>query len=144
MSASWFTRRTLLTLAVGAGVFGFSGCRKNAPAPVSGDMTAIVVVTNRGFYDVNVYAIRSAGVVGRRLGTISGGSGATLRIRESDQQPGGGVTLQLRAIGARSTWTSPTLNLGFGVVGRLDIASSSGGDLSRTMFYSLSQQPGTL
>lgn len=145
MSARLFTRRALLTLAVAAGVSGFSGCRKNGPTPVSGDMTAIVIVSNRGFYDVNVYAIRTAGVIGRRLATISGGStGTTLRIREADQQPGGGVTLQLRAIGARSTWISPTLNLGFGVVGRLEIASTGGGDLSQTMFYSLSQQPGTL
>jgi hypothetical protein len=145
MSARLFARRTLLTLAVASGAFGLSSCRKKSPSPVSGDMTAIVMVTNRGFYDVNVYAVRTAGVAGRRLATVTGGSSATLRVRESDQQPGGGVTLQLRAIGSRMNWTSPTLNLGFGVIGRLDIASNSGGDLSRTMFYMISQeQPGAL
>jgi len=142
MPAPFLSRRALLCLAVTTGVLGLAGCRKNAPPAASGDMTAVVVVTNRGFYDVNVYAVRSAGMAGRRLATVQGGTGTTLRVRESDQQPGGGVTLQLRAIGSRATWTSPTLNLGFGVAGRLDIVSNSGGDLRQTMFYMVSQQPG--
>ncbi|HEY0931822.1 MAG TPA: hypothetical protein VGE27_18005 [Gemmatimonas sp.] len=143
MSAKSLSRRALLCLALATGALGLSSCRKNAPPPSSGDMTAIIVATNRGFYDVNVYAVRSAGVQGRRLATVQGGGSATFRVRESDQQPGGGVTLQLRAIGGRAVWISPTLNLGFGTAGRLDIVSNTGGDLRQTMFYMISsQQPG--
>lgn len=134
MSVTLSARRTLLAFAVVAGALGLSSCRKSAPSS-SGSMGAIVLVNNRGFYDVNIYAIRAVGVTGRRLATVQGGSTATLRIMEMDQQPGGGVMLNLRAIGARATWTTPLLNIGFGSVGRLDIQSTSGGDLSQSMFY---------
>lgn len=128
-------RRALLALAILVGTLGLPACRKGAPAGSGGDMGTIILVTNRGYYDVNVYAIRAVGVTGRRLATVTGGSNATLRVREIDQQPGGGVMLSLRAIGARATWTTPVLNVGFGSVARLDIRSASGGDLSQSQFY---------
>lgn len=111
-----------------------SGCFKRGGA-VGDGLSAIVVVTNRGFYDVNIYAVRVVGVAGRRLATVAGGSTATIRVPEADQQPGNGVMLELRAVGSRSNWFTPLLTIIPGTSARLDIASGVGGDLSQSQFY---------
>lgn len=112
-----------------------SGCFKSRGAVDLEGLSAIVLVTNRGFYDVNIYAIRSVGVSGHRLATVAGGTTVTVRVPESDQQPGNGVMLNLRAVGSRLSWTTPLITFNPGSVARLDIASSSGGDLSQSQFY---------
>ncbi len=135
MSAMRITRRALLAMGLALGALGIGGCIRQGASGGSGELSTLILVDNRGYWDVNVYAIRSSGGAGRRLGTVQGGSKTTLRVPSTDQQPGGGVMLSLRAIGSPYSWTSPLLVVGFGSVARLDIMSTSGGDLSQTQFY---------
>jgi hypothetical protein len=97
--------------------------------------TITLVVQNRGYFDVNVHVMRSPMTIGSRLGTVTGGSTQTFRVRETDLQPGGLMVLQVRAIGGRSTWTSPGLTVNIGSVARLDVIATSSGNLSQSQFY---------
>ncbi len=108
-------------------------CSKRVPGPSTPTIT--LVVQNRGYFDVNVHVMRSPMTIGSRLGTVTGGSTQTFRVRETDLQPGGLMVLQVRAIGGRSTWTSPGLTVNIGSVARLDVIATSSGNLSQSQFY---------
>ncbi len=110
-----------------------TNCAKRVPGPAP--RTVTLYVENQGFFDVNVFVMRSAMARGQRLGTVSGGSSQTFRVRETDLQPGGLMVVQVRAISGRSTWTSPSLSVNIGTVARLDVISAGSGDLSRSQFY---------
>ena len=97
--------------------------------------TVSLVVENRGYYDVNVYVVRSEGTRGARLGTVNGGSTVTFKVRETDLQAGGLLQLQARAIGGRSTWSSPTLFVSAGGVVKLDLIAIGTTDLSQSQIY---------
>ncbi|MDQ8164113.1 MAG: hypothetical protein P3C10_16160 [Gemmatimonadota bacterium] len=98
-------------------------------------MTVMLIVENRGYHDVNVYAVRSEGARGTRLGTVIGNTTTTFRVRENDLQPGGIMVLQVRAIGGRSTWTTPGLLVGVGSIAKLDVVATGTTDLSQSQFY---------
>lgn len=118
---------TVLVMSVGIGCTrGVSG----ALAP-----TVSLVVDNRGYFDVNVYVVRSPGTRGRRVGNVVGGATEYFRIRDSELQAGGQLVLQVRALAGRSTWTSPSLSVNVGAVARLDVHSSPSGDLASSQFY---------
>ena len=89
-------------------------------------------VDNRGYFDVTVYAVRSQGSAGTRLGNVSGGSSGTLQVRVADLQPGGRLVVRLRAIGTRRTWTSPAVSVADGLRARLNIYSSNSGEMSQS------------
>jgi hypothetical protein len=89
-------------------------------------------VDNRGYYDVTVYAVRSAGSSGTRLGNVSGGSSGTLFVRITDLQPGGRLVVRLRALGTRRSWTSPAVSVADGLRARLSVMSSNSGDMSQS------------
>ena len=97
--------------------------------------TVSLVVENRGYYDVNVYVVRSEGTRGARLGTVNGGATVTFKVRETDLQAGGLLQLQARAIGGRSTWSSPTLFVSSGMVVKLDLIAIGTTDLSQSQIY---------
>jgi hypothetical protein len=93
------------------------------------------VVENRGYYDVNVYVVRTEGTRGARLGTVNGGATVTFKVRETDLQAGGLLQLQARAIGGRSIWSSPTLFVSTGMVVKLDLIAIGTTDLSQSQIY---------
>ncbi|WP_309672115.1 hypothetical protein [Gemmatimonas sp.] len=97
--------------------------------------TVSLVVENRGYYDVNVYVVRSEGARGARLGTVNGGATVTFKVRETDLQAGGLLQLQARAIAGRSSWLSPTLVVSNGGVVKLDLIAIGTTDLSQSQIY---------
>ena len=103
---------------------------KSRPGPPQERIT--LRVDNRGYFDVTVYAVRSAGSSGTRLGNISGGSSGTLFVRLADLQPGGRLVVRLRALGTRRTWTSPAVSVADGLRARLSVLSSNSGDMSQS------------
>ena len=138
-------RRSTVPLLL-ALVTGGVGCLKGGAVGQGGE-SMVLLVQNRGFYDVNVFAVRSVGVAGRRLGTVTGNATATLRVPLSELQPGGGLVVSLRSVGGRFTWTSLPLQMSSGVVARLDIVQTANGELSQSQLYGQyagpSQQPDT-
>lgn len=127
------TRRAMLLLLAGS-MSAMSGCYRGNGG--TGQQTIILMVNNRGFYDVNVYALRATQVSGRRLGTVNGNSQATLRVPVTELQPGGGLVVSVRTVGGRYTWVSPSVQVGSGIVARLDVVQTASGDLTQSQMYS--------
>lgn len=115
-------------LSASSCVFGRTG-----PEPT----VSSVVVRNRGFFDVNVYSLPSLSAMPTRLGTVVGGSTATFPLHPHDLQPGNLLIVRIRAIGARSWWTSPTVSVGDGVLAVLDIDTDAFGDCSRSNLHTI-------
>lgn len=125
----------------------FAGCARNKAVTSTGNgsssisgagtgtMSVILNVNNRSFFDVNIYVLRSPGGAGRRMGTVSGGSAATLRIPETELQPGGRLQLSVRAISGRATWISPSVSVSTRVIARLDVNATNSGDLTQSQLY---------
>lgn len=115
-----------------------AGCKKkdgDLPPTPSGPFTVYVSVTNQGYFDVNVYLMRANDAFGRRLGTVNGNTSQTFRFQDTELQPGGRLQVGARSIGSRSSWVSPTLSVGPGMVARLLLVSNPSGDLSRSQFF---------
>jgi len=104
-----------------------------APAPVQ------LEVSNRGFFDVDVYAVpSSAGAgLGTRLATVSGFSTAQITVLRRHLQPGGVLMVRVHAIGTNGSWLSPSLSVLPGDHVALDVYSNADGTLSRSQFYAL-------
>ena len=94
-----------------------------------------LVVENRGYSDVIVYVVRSEGVLGSRVGAVNGGATVTFKVRETDLQAGGVLQLQARAMGARTSWTSPSLFVNSGGVVKLELIAVGTTDLTRSQIY---------
>jgi hypothetical protein len=131
-------RHTVLSATLVAGVGCARAAKNTAPATRAPDV--VLVVSNRGFFDVNVYVVRSAGVTGRRIATVSGGGTATIKVPDAELQPGGRLQVNVRAIGARTAWTSPTVSVGSSTVARLDVLTTNSGDLSQSVLYTASSR----
>lgn len=101
----------------------------------NGTLSVILNVNNRSFFDVNVYVLRSPGGAGRRMGTVSGGSTATLKVPETELQPGGRLQVSVRAISGRQAWISPSVSVSTRVIARLDINATNSGDLTQSQLY---------
>jgi hypothetical protein len=97
--------------------------------------TVALVVENRGYSDVILYVIRSEGARGARVGFVNGGATVTFKVRETDLQAGGQLQLEARAIGARSSWTSPSLSVNSGSVVKLELIAVGTTDLTRSQIY---------
>lgn len=115
------------------------GCYKNAVSNSSGSV--VMVVNNRGFFDVNVFSVRATGASNRRLGLINGNSQRTIMVPESELQPGGMLQVAVRAVAGRVGWLSPTLQVGPGIVARLEIITTAGGDVSQSQFFTQFASP---
>lgn len=110
-----------------------------APAPVQ------LEVSNRGFFDVDVYAVSSSSGAGSgtRLATVSGFSTAQVIILRRHLQPGGVLMVRVHAIGTSGSWLSPALSVSPGDRVALDVYSNADGTLGRTQFYALpTPEPG--
>lgn len=135
--AGW--RMIPLLLALGAGV---SGCAKKVPVDgaveesvPTGPFTVNLTVENQGYFDVNVYLLRTGNAIGRRLGTVTGNSSRNFSFADIDLQPGGRLQVNARAIGSRAAWNSPVLAISPGDVAKLILVSGSNGELSRSQFF---------
>jgi len=98
-------------------------------------MKVILEVTNRGFFDVNVFVIRSPVAQPIRLGMVTGSASQTFRVDETNLQSGQVMVLQVRTIAGQSAWTSPSLVVSTSSIARLDVVTTSSGDLSQSRFY---------
>ena len=126
--------RTLLACAALLALVALlPACRRGASGPTGPAVT--LVVENRGFFDVNVFVMRSPATRGRRLGSVTGGLSETFRVPETELQPGGLMVVQVRAIAGRTVWNSPSLAVNPGSVARLDVIATSSGSLSQSQFY---------
>ena len=134
LSPAWCRGILSAALAVGALAVGALSACALGTATGAG-MTVMLIVENRAYHDVNVYAVRNEGARGTRLGTVIGNTTTTFRVRENDLQPGGIMVLQVRAIGGRSTWTTPGLLVGTGSIAKLDVVATGTTDLSQSQFY---------
>lgn len=128
------SRRAALLLLLGA-LAGPAGCVSKGLAGTSQE-TVILLANNRGFYDVNVYAVRSGQTAGRRLGTVTGNSSATLKVPVSELQAGNMLVVQVRSVGGRFSWYSPAVQMGSGIVARLDVVQTANGSLGQSQMYS--------
>lgn len=128
------SRRTALVLLAGS-LAGATGCFSKGLSGTS-QPTVLLFANNRGFYDVNVYAVRSGQTAGRRLGTVTGNSSATLKVPMSELQPGNMLVVQVRSVGGRYTWYSPAVQMGSGIVARLDVVQTANGSLGQSQMYS--------
>jgi len=113
-------------------LWGGLACHRGGGASVP---SVALSVTNSGFFDVNVYVVRSSASTAVRLGTVSGGSSSTFKVAETHLQPGHAMVVQVRTIGSNASWTSPSLVIGRSTIARLDVVTASNGGLSQTQFY---------
>lgn len=130
----WTSRRTALLLLLGA-LVGTTACFSKG-ASGSGQPSVILIASNRGFYDVNIYSVRSGQSQGRRLATVTGNSTQTIKVPVTELQPGSLLSVQVRSVGGRYTWISPTVQMGTGIIARLDIIQNASGALSQSQMYS--------
>ncbi|MBL0938376.1 MAG: hypothetical protein IBJ03_05760 [Gemmatimonadaceae bacterium] len=125
--------RRLALVALCVAAVGSMGCYKNGVVSSSG--TVVLMVNNRGYFDVNVFAVRSTGSSTRRLGLVNGNSQRTIMVPENELQPGGLFVVGVRAVAGRNMWTSQPVQMGPGVVARLEVMTTGGGDLNQTQFF---------
>lgn len=131
--------RRLAWLALGAAAAGGLGCYKKGM--VTSTSSVVLMVNNRGYFDVNVYAVRSTGSSSRRLGLVNGNSQRTILVPDTELQPGGSFVVAARVVGGRSTWTSQPVQMGPGVVARLELMTTGGGDLNQSQFFTQYSSP---
>ncbi|MBX9857947.1 MAG: hypothetical protein K2Y26_20655 [Gemmatimonadaceae bacterium] len=120
-------------------LFSGVGCYKNTGSGNSGSV--VMIVNNRGFFDVNVFSVRATGASNRRLGLVNGNSQRTIMVPESELQPGGMLQVAVRAVAGRVGWISPALQVGPGIVARLEIITTAGGDVSQSQFFTQFASP---
>lgn len=103
------------------------------PAPV------VLEVSNRGFFDVDIYALTSSVGSGSRmrLGTVSGFSSLKLTLTPRYLQPGGVLVVRLHGIGTNVSWDSPGVSVGPGDHVALDIYADANGTLNRSQLFVL-------
>lgn len=116
-----------------AGIMSTAACHRGTAGPSTPAVT--LEVTNRGYFDVNVFVVRSPVAPPTRLGMVTGGLSKTFRVPETDLQAGQVMVLQVRTIAGRTAWTSPSLSVSIGSVARLDVVTTSNGDLRQSQFY---------
>lgn len=113
--------------------FAIISCGKRIPGPAARTIT--LDVTNRGYFDVNVYVMRSGGTNPIRLGMVTGSFSQTFRVKETNLQADGVMVVHVRTIAGRTSWTSQPLAVNAGTVARLEVYTTSSGDLSQSRFY---------
>jgi hypothetical protein len=128
------TRRSALLLLLGA-LGGTTACFSKG-ASGAGQPSVIMIANNRGFYDVNIYSVRSGQTQGRRLATVTGNSTQTIKVPVTELQPGSLLSVQVRSVGGRYSWISPTVQMGTGIIARLDVVQTASGALSQSQMYS--------
>lgn len=128
------SRRATLLFLLGTLAGPFACASKGASG--TGQPSVIMIASNRGFYDVNIYTVRAGQTVGRRLATVTGNSTQTVKVPVTELQPGNMLAVQVRSVGGRYSWISPSVQMGSGTVARLDIMQSANGALGQSQMYS--------
>ncbi len=128
------SRRATLLFLLGT-LLGPVACASKG-ASGTGQPSVIMIASNRGFYDVNIYTVRAGQTVGRRLATVTGNSTQTVKVPITELQPGNMLSVQVRSVGGRYSWISPSVQVGSGTVARLDIMQSANGALGQSQMYS--------
>lgn len=128
--------RTIKCLAI-LGILALSApsCRLGGTGPEP--VISSLVVRNRGFLDVNIYAMQSAGAMPTRLGTVVGATTATFPLHAHDLEPGSFLVVRIRAIGSMRSWTSPSVPVGDGVLAVLDVNTDAFGDCSTSSLHTI-------
>jgi hypothetical protein len=128
-------RAITLLGALGTLALSASSCAlgRTGPEPAISSL----VVRNRGFLDVNIYAMQSAGAMPTRLGTVVGATTATFPLHAHDLQPGSFLVVRIRAIGSMRSWTSPGVPVGDGVLAVLDVNTDAFGDCSTSSLHTI-------
>lgn len=109
------------------------GLGRTGPEPVISSL----VVRNRGFLDVNIYAIQSVGAMPTRLGTVVGATTATFPLHSHDLEPGSSLVVRIRPIGSVRSWTSPSVPVGDGILAVLDVNTDTFGDCSTSSLHTI-------
>lgn len=128
------SRRAALLVLMGS-LLGTQACFSKG-ASGAGQPSVFMIASNRGFYDVNIYSVRSGNSVGRRLATVTGNSTQTVKIAVTELQAGNMLSVQVRSVGGRYSWISPGVQIGSGTVARLDIIQTANGALNQSQMYS--------
>lgn len=130
------TRRGWALAALAAAALA-TGCLRKPKGvhPVQAPVT--LEVSNRGFFDVDVYVLPSSSGNAMRLGTVTGFSAATLVVRYAQLQAGGTLAVRLHGIGTSYVWDSPGVSVSPGDRVALDIYTDADGRLSRSVLYPL-------
>ena len=128
---------------VGAAIGGGCHRTRGGGAPRA-EATVPLVIRNDGVFDITIYALPSSGSDARiRLGMATGSSTMRIGVPRRAFQPTGALVLMLHAIGARSSWVTPSIVVPEGGTAHLDIMSGPTGDVSRSAFYALATTSGT-
>lgn len=127
-------RTRSMSLIVAALLSLAAACGKRVETSDASERISLLV-NNRGYFDVTVYALRSPGTSGVRIGDASGGATVSLSVRLADLQAGGRLVLRVRAIGSRREWISPALVVGAGAKARLNVYSTNSGDMSQSTLF---------
>lgn len=122
---------TLVTALTLQGCYGKPGELVPRAAPIK------LVVDNRGYFDVTVYAARSDGSPGTRLGTAGSLGMTTFRVPATALQANGTLIVRLHAIGSIWSWVSPSVSVSEGDEARLEVYASPDGRLGRSQLYAM-------
>ncbi len=135
--------RRMMVLSVGGALalgVGATGCFWRNQRGGSEPTTIRLVVSNRSYFDVNVYVLRSVNGPAYRLDTVTGNAEVELKVRTSDLDSSGQLMLQLHAVGSRYTWNTPAVAVDEGVVAHLEIYADASGNLSRSNLYTVNAE----
>jgi hypothetical protein len=94
-----------------------------------------LLVSNRGYFDVTIYALASSGSSQLRLGTANGLSDTKISIPPTALRADRTLVLRLHAIGTRGTFTTPMVSVSPGQTARLDIFARADGSLDQSTLY---------
>jgi hypothetical protein len=103
---------------------------------VGPDRSIKLVVRNRTFATMNIYALPSPGGISSRarVTTINGFTEDTVAVPNRMLQASGSLVLYLHAIGGRSQ-VMPSISISTDEIGYLEIYADATGDLSRSVIY---------
>jgi hypothetical protein len=139
MSAGWRGRgvRSLGALAAVAAVVLLGACFRKGKGVQPAQAPVVVVVSNRGYFDVVVYVLPSASGDAMRLGMVTGFSRAALSVRPTQLQPGGTLAVRLHPFGTPFVWDTPGITVSPGDHVALDVYTDSDGNPNRSVLYPL-------
>ena len=99
-----------------------------------------MIVKNNGYYDVDVYSVRTEGGAPIREGTVSGAGTRRLTIPMNDLESGHYLVVELRAIGTQYTWLSRSISLSRGDAAQLTIIMDAYGGMARSTLVPVNNQ----
>jgi hypothetical protein len=146
MKSSPFPSRSIRRVALVAVALLATACQRGSEIedlnPEPEPEPVVLIVRNHGYYDVDIFTLRSGSSRGLREGTVPGNGTQQLTIQPHDLQPGGVLVVQVHAIGTNSTWTSRAISIPSGGAAQLDIQMDPGGGMWQSVLVPLLEPPG--